>query len=70
MKQNKNMTSTIVGTTTETMMIRVELARCKDPESSVRLAEFLVGLAERSAVGELSTGVAEAMAAGSPMYVG
>lgn len=49
-------------------MIRVDLARCTDPE-------VFSGLVERTAVGELSTGVPSGdvvveVTANPPMYVG
>ena len=55
MKQIRINPSAVVGSTTESMMIRVVSARCTDPE----LSGGLVG----PVVGEPSTGVAAGVAA-------
>ena len=68
MKQSRGMTSAVVGTITDIMMVRVDLARSTDRETSG-------GLVDRTVVGEMPTGVAGGdavaeVAAKSPMYVG
>ena len=51
MKQSRGMISTVVGTRTDIMMIRVDLASCTDRETSGVLVD-------RTVVDELSAGVA------------
>ena len=67
-KQSRSTTSTVVGTRTDIMMIRVDLARSTDREISG-------GLVDSTVIGEPSTGVAGGnavaeVAANSPKYVG
>ena len=50
MKQIRIITSAIIGIITEITMIRVDLARCTDPEVSVAVGELSTGVPSRDVV--------------------